>query len=259
MRERHYIGDMELNAYLDGEMETSGRLEVEAWLANHPEDAARLAAWRRHKEALARLAAEVLEEPVPAKLAIATKAGARRRGWPWRRIAAALALLVAGSAAGWFGHGVLSGASGSRALVARAVGAYAVFSPERRHPVEVWADKEEKHLVTWLSRRLGHPVKPPPLADLGFRLVGGRLVTDDGSPAALYMYEDADKRRITLYVRRARADRPVAFRFAEQEGTALFYWIEGPLAYAIAGRMPRTELLGVARVAYRSLHGPGGS
>jgi anti-sigma factor RsiW len=130
-----------------------------------------------------------------------------------------------------------------------------VYTPERRHPVEVWADKEEAHLVQWLSRRLGHTVNPPPLSQAGFRLVGGRLVADDGGPAAQYMYEDARNRRVTLYVRRASDEGKTAFRFAEDRKVAAFYWIDGPLAYALIGGMPRDELLALARAVHRGLGG----
>ena len=47
-------------------------------------------------------------------------------------------------------------------LRSAALVAYAVYAPEVRHPVEVAATQQE-HLVQWLSKRLGRPLKVPDL------------------------------------------------------------------------------------------------
>ena len=127
-----------------------------------------------------------------------------------------------------------------------------VYVGERRHAVEVWA-KEENHLVKWLSKRLKHQAKAPYLADAGFRLVGGRLIADDGAPAAQFMYEDKAKRRVTLYTRRTRDDGDPAFRFEGRDGISAFYWTGGPLAFALLGEMKRTELLALAETVSKQL------
>ncbi|MGB6467713.1 MAG: anti-sigma factor, partial [Xanthobacteraceae bacterium] len=41
------IGEDELNAYVDGELPADRRMAVEAWLATHPDDAAKVGAWRK--------------------------------------------------------------------------------------------------------------------------------------------------------------------------------------------------------------------
>jgi len=99
---------------------------------------------------------------------------------------------------------------------------------------------------------LGQPVQPPPLNKAGFKLVGGRLVADRAGPAAQFMYEDANKRRITLYVRRGNEGTNTAFRYVSEEGVAAFYWIDQPLSYAVIARMEREELLRLARIVYES-------
>lgn len=63
--------------------------------------------------------------------------------------------------------------------------ARAVYSPEVRHPVEVWALQED-HLVAWLSKRLDTTLKCPSLAELGYELVGVRLLSGEmGCPELL--------------------------------------------------------------------------
>ena len=119
-------------------------------------------------------------------------------------------------------------------------------------PVEVTAS-EEQHLVNWLSKRLGAGVRAPDLEPAGFALVGGRLLPgSDGGPAAQFMYEDQSGRRLTLYLRHAQWDSgETAFRDAERVGVSLFYWIDGPFGYALAGDLDRERLLEVARLVYR--------
>jgi anti-sigma factor RsiW len=258
------IDDTELHAYLDGELGDDESHAVEAWLAAHPDDAQRIAAWRGQNDALAGLGAEILNQTPPERMTQALDAAPqrapRREHSSWMRAAAALVVFVVGGATGWWlnGSGLVSGDAGEVVFVDRAAGAHIVFTRERRHAVEARADKEERHLVRWLSRRLGRKLNPPSLDGAGFRLIGGRLVADDGGPAAQFMYQDSAKRRLTIYVRRARDEKNVAFRIAEARGVSAFYWIEKPYAYALIGKIERQELLKLGHLVFDHLNAPAG-
>lgn len=246
------ITEDDLHAFVDGAIDTETGAEVEAWLAAHPEDAVRVRDWQRQKTQLHDAFDAVLDEPVPPAIEAALTAPPRRaRSGIWTRAAAAVVLFTAGLGAGWVLHDEV-GRRDAESFMHQAVSAHVVYVGERRHAVEVWA-KEERHLVAWLSKRLKHPIKAPQLGELGFRLVGGRLVADAGTPAAQFMYEDSAGRRITLYTRRTRDGGDTSFRFVERGGVSAFYWIGGPLTFALMGEMKREELLPVARLVYRNL------
>ena len=83
--------------------------------------------------------------------------------------------------------------------------------------------------------------------------MGGRLLPDRGQPAAQFMYEDGTGRRLTLYMRKESGLDNTAFRFAEGNGFGAFYWVDRPLAYAIAGRLSREELMTLATAVYGQL------
>src|SRR3972149_6794694 len=91
---------------------------------------------------------------------------AARRRWRWRTAAAAAGLVALGGLIGVLGDRALhewrapAPAPEAASFVRRAVVAHATYAPEVRHPVEVGAD-QEAHLVSWLSQRLGAPVRAP--------------------------------------------------------------------------------------------------
>jgi anti-sigma factor RsiW len=163
-----------------------------------------------------------------------------------------LVALVAG-VGGYLVRGLVADARRPEAaFVTTAIGAHTVYVPEVRHPVEVSA-AEETHLVQWLTKRIGADVRAPALAVLGWKLIGGRLLPDQGLPAAQFMYEDATGRRLTLYIRKEGGLNDTSFRFAERDGFGAFYWIDRPLAYAVAGRLGREELMSLANAVYAQL------
>jgi anti-sigma factor RsiW len=138
-------------------------------------------------------------------------------------------------------------------LPVRAARAHLVYSPEVRHPVEVEA-KEQDHLVKWLSKRLGMPIKLPVLTAEGFELLGGRLLPGPHGPVALFMYQDASGKRITLYVTPPhKGDAVTAFRFAKEGPVSVFYWIDGDCGFAISGEIDRPALSRVAALVYRQV------
>ncbi len=70
----------------------------------------------------------------------------------------------------------------------------------------------------------------------------------------MLMYENAQGRRLSLLVKRDSTNRETAFRFAEEDSTRVFYWIDGPLGYALAGDVSKEELQTVAHLVYRQLN-----
>jgi len=152
------------------------------------------------------------------------------------------------------------GSAAAPQFVRDAATAYAVFAPEVRHAVEVPA-QEEAHLVQWLSRRLGRPLTAPVLQAQGYRLLGGRLLTGDGndatSPRAQFMYEDAQGRRVTLYVAvfpPQSQPRETAFRSVRQGDAESFYWIENGYGYALSAALSSSEVQALASVIYDQLY-----
>ncbi len=240
----------DIHRLVDGHLDPAARRRVEARLAGNPEDQRRADDYQAIRLGLRQLYDPVLHEPVPARL----RRGARRWQRPLAGMAAGLALLLTGT---WIGMHLESGSfpalAGPPHVVREAAMAYAVYTPEVRHPVEVSADQEQ-HLVSWLTKRMGSPVRAPRLAALGFELMGGRLLASDDGPGALFMYQNESGQRIVLYVCRNDQDgRATAFRFARHERVSVFYWLDGPFSYALAGEIDRAGLLGLAEVVYREV------
>lgn len=209
------MDDTLLHAWLDGELGPERHAEVEAWLREHPEDAARLRLWAADRDVLRARFNSVLEEPVPDALTRTVWQGGTAPRW--RLAAAALALFVLGGAVGAMlmtrlppeaASLLASGRAGASAdadapssamapWLHRAAVAHAVYVPEVRHPVEVVVAgapleeqrTQEEHLSRWLTRRLSVPVKAFDLRAQGFELVGGRLLPDAAGPSAQLMYQ----------------------------------------------------------------------
>lgn len=243
----------DLHAYVDGQLAPDARQRVDARLAADPNARQQLEDYVALRDGIRALYGGVAEEPVPVSLLRRP----RVRQWqrPLAAIAASFALFVAGGYMGvqWERNRPAL-VAGSPSVVREAAMAYAVYTPEVRHPVEVPGDQEQ-HLVSWLTKRMGTQLHVPQLAALGFQLVGGRLLSTDDGPGALLMYEDDQGRRVILYAcRNAESDRSTAFRFAQENGVSIFHWLEGPLSYALAGELDRAELLAVAEAVYRQIN-----
>ena len=247
------LSDADLHAYADGQVGPERVAAIEAALRDDPALAATVAAVRAQNAALRDALDPVLAEPIPARLIDAAARPARR--W-WVRLApvAAAALLVVGCAIGWFARDAMLEQAGTPTTFARqAALTHALYSADANRPVEIWA-AEEKRLVTWLSRRLGFPVHAPDLNGFGYALVGGRLVAGNEQPTAMFMYENADKQRLTLQVRK-QSDGPneAAFRYTLEGGVGVFVWVDDRCGYALSGRMDRAQLLAISRLVYGQL------
>ena len=114
---------------------------------------------------------------------------------------------------------------------------------------------QEAHLVAWLSKRLGGSLKVPHLTALGYQLVGGRLLPGSQGPVAQFMFQEGNGQRLTLYVRVGAGDsKETAFRYAQERGVSVFYWIDGRFGYALSGEIDKAELLRIAKAVYQQLN-----
>jgi anti-sigma factor RsiW len=229
--------------------------------------------WAAQREALRGLHRDVLAEPVPPALQAAARRLAhhhmaieRRARWAtWGAMAAAVFVAFG---VGWVAHAqwqarpasAIARAPAAQNFVRDAAAAYVVYSPEKRHPVEV-AASEQQHLVQWLSRRLDRPLKVPDLSAQGYALVGGRLLPGDDGARAQFMFENAAGQRVTLYLGAlddkatpsGRSKQETAFSFASSGAVPSFYWVDRGFGYALSAPLPRDALLMLATEVYRQL------
>jgi anti-sigma factor RsiW len=248
------IAEADIHAFVDGRLDAEQRAAMEAALARDDVLAARVAAYREQNAALRGAYDAVLREPIPQAMLAAIRPS-RRRIVLRHAVAASLYMAIG------IGIGLLVAerrddgtAGGGAGIPQRAALAYVTYAPEVRHPVEVSA-AEEAHLQGWLSKRLGTPVRAPKLETRGFALVGGRLLPDPGGPAAQFMYEDGQGRRVTLYVRVAGKGRSdSAFRWHRQGNVSVCFWVDGAVGYALAGEIERDEIARLAELIYDQLN-----
>lgn len=245
------LADEQLHAYVDNALTDEERRDVEAWIAQDAAAAQKVQSYLEQNLALHALFDPVLAEPHTLRVrGSGTAANASR----WLALAAALVL---GVGIGFTVRGLQVGSKGAVTIAREAALAYVAYVPEVRHPVEVTA-AEEKHLVAWLSKRLDAPLRAPSLASFGYQLLGGRLLPatsrEDPAPLALLMYENAQGKRLSLLVKREANNTETSFRFSEDQGARVFYWVDGPFGYALAGDLERGELQTIARGVYQQLN-----
>jgi anti-sigma factor RsiW len=246
------VSEDELHAYVDGELPAERRGAVESWLTTHPEDAAKIAAWRKQAELIKARYGAVADEEIPPRLDIMRMARRRRSAWIAAAAAAAVILFVTGGFVGWVVRGVESPSpSDLSRFTADALEAYRLYVVEVRHPVEVPGD-QRPHLVEWLSKRLGSPVLAPQLEKMGLKLVGGRLLPGPTGATAFFMYEGPSGERFTLYCGHT-GDRETALRYTAGDQNAAYYWVDQNVAYVLSGPAERDKLRDIAQAAYEQI------
>jgi anti-sigma factor RsiW len=245
------VTEDEFHAYVDGELPADRRGAVEAWLAAHPDDAARVASWRAQIELIRTRYGGAAMEPVPARLAL-DRITQRRRGWLGAAVAAGVAMFLIGGGVGWMARGASAAApSGFELFTTDALDAYKLYTVEVRHPVEVPGD-QRAHLVEWLSKRLATPLRAPEFDKIGLKLVGGRLLPGPTGATAFFMYEGSSGERFTLYCAHTR-DAETALRYTARGSSAAYYWVDRSLAYVLSGPADRDRLHTIAQAAYEQI------
>lgn len=237
-----------INAYADGELDAAERAAVEKQLAESADARRVLDNIQRQKAALHGAFDGILKEPIPHSLARTVQGSAKRRFGPFAAIAASLAMLTIGGGLGWFAAHE-TGSTLVANIGRRAIVAHEVYAVEVKHPVEVDASQSD-HIKMWLGKRIGTPIKIPNLAAAGYTFIGGRLLAAEDRPAGQLMYEDANKKRISIFLSSNAGKVENSIQVREKDKLVSCYWADHDLAMAITGELPRDAMMKLANDIY---------
>jgi anti-sigma factor RsiW len=221
----------------------------------HPDVARWVAGYRAQREALRAALGPVAGEPVPPRLDLQVLIQQRlaQRRTPWRAAAAVLVAFVLGGAGGWFlRFGAPSPALNISLLTEQAVANHMVYTADRRRPTELGADQRDD-LARWVSTRLNHKVVPPDLAADGYSYIGGRLAATKDGPAGLFMYDDKQGVRLTVFVLPLVGAENSSMQHVESAKVDGVAWIDKGIGYTVVGRLPQAELERVAEQVRQQL------
>lgn len=248
---------VKLSAYLDGELDVSEAMAVEAHLASSPEAQAELDALVC-ADAFAQEQFEAqLDETVPlalAKLIKTTPLTAKpvRSGRIWNAMAASLVVFCLGGAGGYLLNENLTPqvevAGGG--WLADVADYHEIYASQSRHLVEVGA-QEADHIETWLGRTVGADFSIPDLSEFGLTFEGGRLLVAGGKPVAQLMYTQADGTVIALCLQNGttEAGEPTSFQEQTINDFDFVSWNADGVDYVVIGPNGQPDLNMIATTA----------
>jgi anti-sigma factor RsiW len=238
------IAEWELDAYLDGELDSSRALAVEDYLAQEPEAAARVMKDMALQRTL-RLAQPRLDIAPAPLLAAASKLAARlniarqRRRFAWLGAGAAAALI--GGVVAFQGPDAQAHAP---AYVSDAVQAYRTGLLRADMPSQIEAPRFDKRDVRRFTQ-IRVPVLPA-----GWEVTDVQLFPSEDGPALQIMIRTSAHRPVSIFAVRS-AERAPAKPVTIQRGrTSVAYWRHGDMAYALTGmEAPRALDIAAADLA----------
>ena len=224
--------ERDLHAYVDHQLLESDRRVLETYLAAHPEVAAQVHAWQQDAQLLRAALSGVLHQPAnpgldPMLIRQRIKHQSRRH------FATAAVLLIAVSLGGIGGWHAREATQPPLLPMADAMQAYRLFAQDGIMPAD-YRSSDSGTMQTWLDRYFNQAHRLPDLSQAGFTPVSGRLLTTDQGAAAMVLYQDAQGRRISFYIRPPGPDNgflPRGERTAD--GLQAQYWSGGGYNYAV--------------------------
>jgi anti-sigma factor RsiW len=248
------IREIDLLAYADGRLDTDPqrKAEVEAYLREHPADAARARVQIEQNAQIRARFEQVLAEPVPPRLKAVVAPQVAAQGV--RRVArldvAACLMLVVGALGWWLGATMYRPSTQVQDFLHQAAYTYRL---EAAGGATVPASIDARQL-DWFSKQIASELQPPDLSEYGYRLMDQHLmVRNGGRHAVRLMYATPQGRRVDL-VREMRwqEDETPELRVTKDGDVTIAYWLDGPLIYGLVGQLGQDRLLELAEAVRRS-------
>lgn len=277
--------DEALVAYIDGELDGDERLQVDAWLEADPALRERLMALAQAGDLVRGAYADIVDEPIPARLLAAARGTAtaeqaapkeaeilvlKRPGraaipLPDRRwrigLAAAAGLfgVIFGGAGTYFGMNMinpvdpaaeqrLAAAAANNTWLDNAAGYYKLtVAAGDNLLVDVPASNDPEQALQKISQSVLQQLRLPDLKPWGLTFRGARLVVVEGRPAAELVFGTDNKAIGVLTLVIGATKQPdSAPAFERRQDVNLLSWRHHGRAYALAGQTDIGYLWGIA-------------
>jgi anti-sigma factor RsiW len=235
------ISDLEIHAYVDGEVDATRARAIDQAMSQDAQLAARIAAYRADKALLKRAYAPLAGAPLPPAWTdlIQNHVPAALPRYSWRMVGAIAAmLLIVASGLGWY-------VAEMRQPAGDVVEAALEVRDEAGVAVPNLAGA--RHYDGTLGRIVGADIKVPDLERMGYRVTGigfyGR--------AAEIQYRDRQNNLFTLYLRAS--DGKTRFDQFDRKGLRICVWQDDRISTVMAGTMSAAEMQRLASLAYLGL------
>lgn len=249
------IGEIDLYAYADGLLEgdTQRRAEIERYLASDREAAAHVAEIQAQNREIREAYGGALAQPVPDRLMGILAQQPRNQG---RRVAGACAaalVLLAAVGAGWLVGQRDDADRWALEEFARGAAAQHQVSATASGIQPAAATAAGTEPLAWLNERLALEIKAPDLTEEGFALVGKSKVGLSGDGSVQLIYRNGDGALLSLFLRPRWEERSNPMEVVRSDGVAVHYWLDGPLAFALASDEPGADTERLARAVHEAV------
>lgn len=238
------FGDLELHAFIDGELDAARSAAIATRIDADPALARRVAAFRADKEMLKRIYAQVADRSVPVEWVARARAEQKQPVISWRMMGSIAAVLLI-AVVGAFAYLNLQPAAKDEVVYAALEARNQSLQIEKS--ITVAANKSPSSYNAVLSAAIAMKVRAPDLKRLGYRLAGINLY--DG--AAELLYRDNQNRLFTLYLRRSNGT-PRFDQFA-RDGLRVCVWEDEELSTVMTGNVSTAAMQRLASLAYTDL------
>jgi len=233
--------EIELHAYVDGDLDEETMLRVEDYLRGNAEAAARVRAYLKQKNTLWQLARSADTVATSPKIDELKRRLARRLRptalWTWQR-----SLIVAATfAIGWVGHMFVQPLFDEPGFTQEAVQAHLLTTVD---PGELLPISQER--LARLFTRVGSTRHLPDLQGFGFQPIGAQLVPSDEGILLHLPYRNERGTTISYFLEHVHKVDEVPRHILHRDGVTLAYWQHQNERYVVAAPLGDDE---VARIA----------
>ncbi|HEX9808539.1 MAG TPA: hypothetical protein VGC25_02910 [Alphaproteobacteria bacterium] len=245
-----HVSEAMIQAYVDDMLPPRQRLEVEEFLATHPEEARRVADFRAQNRGFHELYDHYLSEPLPDPVRlleerILRRLAGRRNIRALARVAATLAIAMAAAAGGWYGSRHLPSPDREIDFAALSGKAADVLNPDGQA-----ADGGDVRRAKAGSERSAGKdpdgateSTAPDLRRFGFNLVGSRQLGKGGGRGGQLTYESRQGIQVVLYFSPAAGNGRQKISLTEQGPVSILVWNRDGRAYTMFGEVGRDTML----------------
>lgn len=250
------IGELDLNAYADGLLESDAarRAEIEHYLASNAGAAAHVAEIEAQNREIREAYGGALAQPVPERVMGALMQGNKSRGRHPLAASVAVALLGAALGAGWLAGQRADTDEWALEEFARDAATQHQARPTTGGVQSAGASSAPAtEPMAWLNQRIALEIKAPDLSAEGFDLIAKATVGPSDDRRVQLVYQDDEGSMLNLFLRPRWEEHSSAINVVESDGVAVHYWLDGPLAFALTSNARGTDAERLARAVHEAV------